>query len=697
MTKLRDKTHIILFVLVAAFLALIVFEWGMNFTGPAKKAGLAGKVNGVSIPMDQYEGVVNDLSVNFRQSNPGVDITPQIEAKFREQAWNLAVDQVLVELLLKKYGITVTDQEVIDAVNNDLNPPMIIRQNFTDPKTGKIERQLLETARRDPQAKQFWLKAQDGIKREIKIDKLLMALRSMAPVTDPELTELVQRQFTTFSGSFIPFPLSYAGPESSFPVKDKEIADWYEAHKIQFKQDPVRSAQFVYFPLQPSAQDSLQARKEIDALIPQFASAPKDSEFVKIQSDIPEAVNVTFSRADFTPVAGNAVFGSPKLSPGQIVGPVADQGFYRLLRIKSISNGEPAASASHILLRFNPADRADAERAVALARQIFSELQKGTDFASLAARYSADQASAANGGFVGWFTKERMVPQFSQAVFSGRPGQIVGPVMTQYGFHIIRIEGFDNRRIVCSMVARQIKPSSQTSESVKRKATLFQSDAKSKGFDVTAKSQSLNIGKTGEFSRQSMAAMPGMDESIAKFAFKAKEGDISDVLDSEKGFVVMKLLTRNDSGYRLLDAQLKPMIKAELVRQKQGAALKSRIIALSKDAAGSLDAMAARDPNLHKITSDRILWRNGTIEGYGVDQQLVEAMAGMTLNKLSAPVPMANGYAVAVINAKKFDPAVDSAAEKTRILPQLMKAKQEQCISEYLRAFRNAAKIEDFR
>jgi parvulin-like peptidyl-prolyl isomerase len=697
MSKLRDKTHIVLFVLVAAFVGLIVFEWGMNFTGPTKKAGVAGKVNGEAISTTQYEALYNNLVAGFRQSNPGAEVTSGIDAKFREQAWNYAVDQTLLAQLLKKYGISATDQEVLDAVNSTVNPPAIIRQNFTDPRTGQIDRELLEKARSDPQAKEFWLNAQEAVKRELMVNKLLMTLKTMVVITDPELTEVVQRQFTTFAGSFIPFPYSYAGAESNFPVKDEEVKAWYDAHKEQFKEDPVRSAEFVFFPLTPSSQDSLQVKKEIDGLIPQFASASSDSEFVKIQSDMPNSAKVSLSRADFSPAAGQAVFSSPKLAPGQIVGPIADEGYYRLLKIKSVTTGEPVASASHILIRLNPSDKADAARVMGLLKKISEELKGGASFASLAAKYSEDPGSARNGGFVGWFTKDRMVPQFAQAVFAGKPGQIVGPVQTQFGLHIIKIEGFDNRRIVCSEVARQIKASTQTSETIKRQAQAFQTEAKSKGFDQAATAQKLEVGKTGDFTRQSLLAVPGMGEAITGFAFKAKDGDISDVLDAEKGFVVTKLLTQNDSGYHALDAQLKAMIQAELVREKQGVALKSKLVALSKSSGGSLDAIAATDKSLRKVTSNEIRWRDGFIDGYGVDARLVEAMAGMKLNTLSQPVQTSGGYALVALTSRQLAPGIDLAAEKQKVLPQLMKVKQEQFLSEYLNAYRRNSKIEDFR
>lgn len=698
MGKLRDKTHIVLFVLVAAFVALIVFEWGMNFTGPTKQRGNSvGAVNGQPISSEEYEQLYNMVSASFRQRNPGVDITPRIDSGLREKAWNMAVDQALVNQLLKQYDVHVSDQEVLAAVNDKFNPPSIIRQNFTDPKTGQIDRDLLEKARQDPQAKEFWLKAQEMVRRELMINKLLMDLKSMAIVTDPEVTELVQRQYTTFSGSFIPFSYDAAGPASKFPVKDEEIKAWYDAHKEQFHQEPTRSAEFVFFPLTPSSQDSLRVKKEIDGLVSKFASAPDEAEFVKIQSDLPNAVDVSRTRADFSPVAGDKIFNSPNLAPGNIVGPVVDRGYYRLLKIKSISAGEPMASASHILISVNPADKASVERAQALARKILDELKKGASFASLAAKYSQDPGSARNGGYLGWFTKERMVPRFSNAVFSGKPGQIVGPVQTQFGLHIIKIDGFDNRRIVCSEVARQLKPSSLTSESIKRKAMVFQQDAKSNGFDETAKLQKLELMPTGDFTRQSLVSQFGMDEQVASFAFSSNDGAISDVIHNENGFVVMKLLRKNDSGYRPLDDELKAMIKAELVRQKQGAALKTKLAGLSKSSGGSLEAIVKSHPELHKVTSNLIVWRDGSIQGYGTDRRLVEAMAGMKLNELSVPVQTSNGYALVKLDGRQLPYGMDIEAEKKRVLPQLLQVKQDQLFKAYFEAARRTAKIEDNR
>ena len=127
MTSLREKTHLILYALLAAFVALIVFEWGMNFSGfSGNKGGAAGKVNGKEVPYARYEEVYREFTENFRRTNPGDDITPEVELGLQEQAWNVTVDQTLLEEQFRKFGILVDDSEIVAALDGD-NPPMIIR------------------------------------------------------------------------------------------------------------------------------------------------------------------------------------------------------------------------------------------------------------------------------------------------------------------------------------------------------------------------------------------------------------------------------------------------------------------------------------------------------------------------------------------------------------------------------------------
>jgi len=88
---------------------------------------------------------------------------------------------------------------------------------------------------------------------------------------------------------------------------------------------------------------------------------------------------------------------------------------------------EPEIHARHILL----ATEDDAKKALA-------RVKGGEDFAKVATELSKDPAG--EGGDLGWFTKDRMVPEFSEVAFKMEPGQISDPVKTQFGWHIIKVE-----------------------------------------------------------------------------------------------------------------------------------------------------------------------------------------------------------------------------------------------------------------
>jgi peptidyl-prolyl cis-trans isomerase C len=88
---------------------------------------------------------------------------------------------------------------------------------------------------------------------------------------------------------------------------------------------------------------------------------------------------------------------------------------------------EPEVHARHILL----ASEDDAKKALA-------RVKGGEDFAKVATELSKDPAG--EGGDLGWFTKDRMVPEFSAVAFTLEPGQISDPVKTQFGWHIIKVE-----------------------------------------------------------------------------------------------------------------------------------------------------------------------------------------------------------------------------------------------------------------
>ena len=90
--------------------------------------------------------------------------------------------------------------------------------------------------------------------------------------------------------------------------------------------------------------------------------------------------------------------------------------------------GDEEVHARHILLETEDE-----------AKQVVEELKKGADFAELAKKKSKDPG-ASDGGDLGFFTKDQMVPEFSAAAFALEPGKISDPVKSQFGWHVIKVE-----------------------------------------------------------------------------------------------------------------------------------------------------------------------------------------------------------------------------------------------------------------
>src|SRR3954452_18999998 len=109
--------------------------------------------------------------------------------------------------------------------------------------------------------------------------------------------------------------------------------------------------------------------------------------------------------------------------------------------------GEQEVHARHILVETEDQ-----------AKKIEGDLKKGADFAELAKKESKDPG-ASDGGDLGFFTKDQMVPEFSAAAFALEPGKISDPVKTQFGWHIIKVEEKRTRK---APDFEQVKPQIET-------------------------------------------------------------------------------------------------------------------------------------------------------------------------------------------------------------------------------------------
>ncbi len=184
--------------------------------------------------------------------------------------------------------------------------------------------------------------------------------------------------------------------------------------------------------------------------------------------------------------------------------------------------------ARHIL--FKAEGDAQLQEATAKAQLLRERLAKGQDFAKAAEVLSEDPSAKGNGGDLGWFNASKMVKPFSDAAATLKPGEISQPVRTQFGVHLIKLEGRREKKFedVKADLAREISDSRFNTRAQER---LEQIRKRANGGDLAAAAKSLGSSAqlSQPFSNEPAAQTPGLPElpQILGEVFHLKVGDVS--------------------------------------------------------------------------------------------------------------------------------------------------------------------------
>ena len=264
--------------------------------------------------------------------------------------------------------------------------------------------------------------------------------------------------------------------------------------------------------------------------------------------------------------------------------------------------------ASHILIPFGK----DPAAALKQANQVLALAKSGQNFAALAKKYSQDPGSAQNGGSLGWIDRAGFVAPFADALFNMKTvGDIVGPVKTQYGYHIIRLDGIQAGRTKTLAEARpQLQAQIQQSEATNRFGDIedqLQDGLQSPGASLAglAKQFNLTTGEVPQFLRDAGGAPLGQAKPLqtqvfgsAAVADQTLGGPV--ILDNDK-MVIFEVTARHPSHVKAL-ADVRDSIIAALQKQREAdAALAAAKAARAQLLSGSSFDQVAKSLN---VTTD---------------------------------------------------------------------------------------------
>ena len=684
MNTLRQNTGVILWILVLSFGIIWTLQDSDVFSAMNQPDRNVATVNGAPIQQEEYQQVVKRVRQRFQQQLGGT-MNPQMQSRIRDRAYDQVVDQKLLEQEMTRLGISVTDSEVESMVFGE-NPHPLIRKQFAD-STGQINYQLLQNMAQDPQRESQWLKIEEYLRRQRRQRKMTSLVQATIQVSEQDVENYHRRQNTSASARYV--SLRYAQvPDDSVSVSESDLRSYYDNNKEDFKRERTATLKYATTSKEATAEDSSNIASDLDELREDFATTESDSLFL-LNNASDNDFSSEYKTADqMNARVADSVYANPE--PGRIVGPVFGGGQAHLIKIRDTRPAETQyAHARHILLKTDQADSEMMSRLQALRDSIESG---AASFAEMARRYSDDQ-SAAEGGDLGWFAEGSMVDAFGDAVFGAEPGALVGPIRSEFGYHLVRVEARASQAVQMADLAYNLTPSQATlSDKESTLGDLAYFAEENGNFREEAQRLDLTVQEVQVETNQS--SFPGIGESpaLSRFLENASAGDISEVTELSDKFVVARVTDVTPEGYRSFSdvkSQIRPKVALQKKREVQGRRMER---ALSQN---GFDAL----PNVlgtQMRTQSDVTYSTKTVPGLGREPKFVGAVFGLEVGETSGVVEGENAAFVVEVTEKNTPPPL-TEQQRQQIRKQLLKQRRKQATSDWLSALKEDATIMDNR
>lgn len=687
MNNLRENTGVILWILVFAFGVIWVIQDSGGLDAVGNLSNNIGSVNGDVISIDEYNQAV-DQQVQSYQNQNGDSMPPQMLDQTRDAVFNQLVDARLREQEMARLGIEVSDEELVDMIQGD-NPHPIITAYFSD-GNGGVDRALLQNFIANPDAAQDWIGIENYLRSERRRQKLENLISSSVRITEADVQEEYLRRNKSVDAQYVSLRFS-ALSDDEIDYDDGDLRSFYSDIREEFAREKSFDLSYVTMSKAPTSADTAAVFEEFASLRETFATTEDDSLFLARNGSERPWTDAYFRPDELSEDIAELVFADPEA--GAVVGPIVSGGQVHMVKIVDVRPPEETAvKARHILFRAAEGD--DTARAEALeeARNVRRLLVNGGDFVALAAEFS-DDGSANRGGDLGWFGPGRMVSEFEEAAFGARVGQIVGPISTQFGYHLIEVTDRANLEAQIADYALTLRASVQTLNRVQSSLDDLQYFAAEQGnFAEEAERRELTIQTVAVEADQQFIPGIGNSRALLNFLERAEEGEVSPVIELNDVFFVAVVSGVNEAGYQPFEdvrAQIEPRLRNQLKAEIQAERLEEALANGGFDGLADALSTAARD-------AQGLSFANQTVPGIGREPKFVGAALSMEAGSTSGVIEGANSvFVIKVTNVN--DPAAMQPTEFTSLQDQLLNQQQAVVRNQWISTLRESADITDNR
>jgi peptidyl-prolyl cis-trans isomerase D len=348
MRQMRENTKWIMLVTAVAFVALMVFEWGMDITGQSG-GGLSdlGRVNGDPVTYEMYQAAYRNLydQVSRNSEDP---ITAAQNRDIEDASWNEVVNQMLVQQELERRGIRVSDMEIRDAAQ--FSPPPELMSDPLFQTDGQFDIQRYQEFLANAADALFLLQLEAYYRDIIPQSKLMRQVTSGIYFTDAELWEAYREETEQITVRYLAMNPSFLYGSDDVQVSEAGIQGYFRQHEEDFQIPAQAELKYVVLTKAPLREDSLASEVRAQEVRQELLDGADFAE-IALRESADEGTRSTggelgtFPRGQMVPAFDSVAFSAPV---DRIMEPVRTPFGHHIIQVQA-RQGD-SVTARHILI-----------------------------------------------------------------------------------------------------------------------------------------------------------------------------------------------------------------------------------------------------------------------------------------------------------------------------------------------------------
>ena len=604
-----------------------------------------GVINGKTISYLDFQQDVDKFTTINEMVTGSSAQSEQQQEQVRNAAWQSLLDRYLFVKNAKAAGIRVGEEEMKDLLAGDMISPVISQNPAFMDENGNFSKDALQnlinniSQDQTGRLKEYWNYIQNTVYTQqfyAKYGSLFTNSNFQNPLM---LRRAIAENNNTTNVDFVMVP-NY-GMDTTVKVSGDEVRKYYESHKNMFKQNASRDMEYVVFEVKPSEADINATNEAIGKVYDEFSTTDNMKSFLARNSE--KGLNEYWYKAGELSTVNSGISEFVDANAQGTSPIVSDNNVFYAARIMATAQIPDSVYVRHILLQGATETKADS---------LLNVLVKGENFSNVAASYSADTRSAADGeqGNVGWMTQTYMIPGF-ESVLTAQVGKPY-IVKTQYGTHIVEVakRTAPVAKKQVAILEKTALASGETFNSYYAQASKFSKIAAGKYNNYKAAVDSMGLYSHPMKVTEATSSYGSISQAkeVTRWVFDNKVGKVSEIITVNNNYLFVATVTGiHKEGIAKID-EVKEAIRQQLYAQKSSEKAAADI---AQKIQGISDLQAIAD-TLHSSVSTGVDVRFASLAGQGLDPKFIGAASVAPEGKICGPVAGTIGTYIFKVNSR---------------------------------------------